>query len=104
MARVAPAVTISASWLRAPACRLTAVCDVPPPEGMAPKSAPAALPRPVASSSRLARGVGSSPRAKARPAAIVSVKLISAMPSAPAQSPAASETSGSVTDGSPVGM
>ena len=104
MARVTPAVTISASWLRAPAFRLTAVCDVPPPEGMAPRSAPAAFPRPVAKSSRLARGAGSSLRAKARPAATVSVKLISAMPRAPAQRPPARETSGSTTDGKPVGM
>ena len=39
----------------------------------------------------------------ARPAAIVSVKLISAMPSAAAQSVASSERSGIVSDGKPVG-
>ncbi len=60
VAAVAAAVTSWAICERAPARRFTAVCDIPPPDGIAPKNAPARLPPPVASSSRLARGSGSS--------------------------------------------
>ena len=42
--------------------RLTAVCDVPPPDGIEPRNAPTAFAAPVASSSRLGRGGGSSLR------------------------------------------
>ena len=104
VASVPAAVTISASCVRAPARRLTAVWDVPPPEGMAPRRAPAAFPSPVASSSRLALGGGSSVRAKARPAATVSVKLIRAMPMAPDQRASDIEKSGSVSEEKPFGM
>ncbi|MDT4854920.1 hypothetical protein FQZ97_892480 [compost metagenome] len=97
------AVTSPASCVRAPASRFTAVCVVPPPAGMAPSKAPPMLANPVATSSRLGCGVGSSLWAKARPAAIVSVKLISAMPMAAGQSWTSSCQSGSVTAGSPVG-
>jgi hypothetical protein len=98
------AVTISAAWVRAPASRLTAVCDVPPPAAIAPSSAPPALARPVASSSRFGRGAGSPLCANARPAAIVSVKLISAMPAAPGHSVAMRDASGRVRDGRPRGI
>ena len=72
--------------MRAPARRFTAVCDVPPPAGIAPKKPPADVGDAVASSSRFARGrrLVRSPRTRA-PAAIVSVKLISAMPTAAGQ-------------------
>ena len=100
---VAAAVTSPASCVRAPARRFTAVCEVPPPAGIAPRNAPPAFARPVASSSRFACGVGSPLSANARPAAIVSVKLISAMPRAAGQSCAISARFGSVSDGSPVG-
>jgi hypothetical protein len=82
VARVAAAVTTADTWLRAPAKRFTAVWLVPPPAGMAPSTAPQTFATPVASSSRFACSGGSSLRANARPAAMVSVKLISAMPSA----------------------
>ena len=62
------------------AARTTAVCEVPPPAGIAPSNAPPTFANPVATNSRLALIDGSVGRAKARPAAIVSVKLISAMP------------------------
>ena len=101
---VAPAVTSVASCVRAPARRFTAVCDVPPPDGIAPKRPPPALARPVARSSRFGRSGGSSDRAKARAAAIVSVKLMSAMPRAAGHSRATSGSSGSVTDGRPRGI
>ncbi len=102
--RVTAAVTSSATCVRAPARRLTAVWDVPPPAGMAPKKAPPALARPVARSSRLGLSSGSSVRANARPAAIVSVKLMRAMPRAPGQSRPASERSGSTGDGRPAAI
>ena len=86
VASAAPAVTSDAFCDRPPAARTTAVCDVPPPAGIAPNSAPPRLAAPVATSSRFALIGGSSGRAKARPAAIVSVKLISAIPSAPGTS------------------
>ena len=86
VASAAPAVTSEAGCDRPPAARTTAVCEVPPPAGMAPNSAPPRLAAPVATSSRLALIGGSTGCAKARPAAIVSVKLISAMPSAPGSS------------------
>ena len=91
---VIAAVTISANWVRAPASRFTAVWVVPPPPGIAPRSAPPAFAMPVASNSLLACGQGSSLRAKARPAAIVSVKLMSAIPKAPGQSCVARENAG----------
>ncbi len=47
---------------------------------------------------------GSPGREKARPAAIVSVKLISAIPSAPGANCATSERSGRVSDGNPGGI
>ena len=104
MVRSVPAaVTSSASWVRAPASRFTAVWVVPPPPGMAPRNAPPALAKPVASSSRFARGAGSPPWRKARPAATVSVKLIRAMPTAAGQSPWTSDRSGRVRGGRPVG-
>ncbi len=56
---------------------------------------------PVANSSTLGRGDGSSLATNARPAAIVSVKLINAMPTAPGHSCSASARSGSVNDGRP---
>jgi hypothetical protein len=58
---------------------------------------------PVASNSPLARSGGSSVRAKARPTAMVSVKLMSAMPSAPGHMAWASERSGKRNDGRPDG-
>jgi len=100
---VTVAATKPANCVRAPASRLTAVCVVPPPAGIAPRSAPPAFARPVASSSRLALGVGSSLSANARPAAIVSVKLINATPRAAGQRLATNAGSGSVSDGNPVG-
>ena len=80
------AVTSDAFCDRPPAARTTAVCEVPPPAGIAPNSAPPRLAAPVARSSRFARIGGSPGPAKARPAAIDSVKLMSAMPSAPGSS------------------
>ncbi len=53
---------------------------------MPPKTAPPAVANPVASSSWLGRNGGSPLRANARAAAIVSVKLISVIPSAPGHS------------------
>ena len=104
VATAAPAVTSDAFCDRPPAERTTAVCDVPPPAGIAPNSAPPRLAAPVATSSRLALIGGSSGRAKARPAAIVSVKLISAIPSAPGTNCSISARSGSVSDGKPCGI
>ena len=60
------------------------------------RAPPTAFARPVASSSRFGRSGGSSGLAKARAAAIVSVKLMSAMPSAAGQSRATSGRSGIV--------
>jgi hypothetical protein len=62
------------------------------------------LAHPVATSSRLASIVGSPAAAKLRAAAMVSVKLISAMPSAPGSSASTSAGSGQVSVGSPRGM
>ena len=45
------AVTSSANCVRAPAKRLTAVDVVPPPNGIAPKSAPPTFASPVAANS-----------------------------------------------------
>ena len=104
VARAAPAVTSEAFCECPPTARTTAVCDVPPPAGIAPSSAPPRFAAPVATSSRFASIGVSSPRANARPAAIVSVKLISAMPSAPGASCAASARSGRVGFGRPCGM
>ena len=72
--------------VRAPVMRLTAVWLMPPPAGIDPNNAPAAFAIPVAKSSALGRGAGSSVLANARPTAAVSVKLMSAMPSAAGQS------------------
>ena len=98
------AVTSDAFCDRPPAARTTAVCEVPPPAGIAPNSAPPRLAAPVAISSRLALIGGSAGPAKARPAAIDSVKLISAMPSAPGSNCSISARSGIVNDGSPCGI
>src|SRR6516165_3759427 len=78
--------------------------DVPPPAGIAPNAAPPKFARPVASNSRLGRGGGSWSATNARPAAIVSVKLISAIPSADGQRCSNSEKSGIVNDGKPSGI
>ena len=104
VATATPAVTREAFCEWPPAARTTAVCEVPPPAGIAPHSAPARLAAPVATSSRFALIGGSAGAANARPAAIVSVKLINAMPSAPGNSCCSSDTSGNVSDGSPCGM
>ncbi|MOA38764.1 hypothetical protein D3C78_1604800 [compost metagenome] len=48
---VMPAVTREAIGERAPAIRFTAVCDVPPPEGIAPKKELPTFAKPVANSS-----------------------------------------------------
>ncbi len=97
--------TIAAICVRAPVSRFTAVCDVPPPAGIEPNSAPPTLATPVANNSTLARGSGSSGAWKARPAAIVSVKLISAMPTAPGHNCCAIDQSvGIVSDGNPLGI
>ena len=104
MAAAAAAVTRDAFCVRPPTARTTAVCEVPPPAGMAPKKAPARLAAPVARSSRSALMGGSAGAAKARPAAIVSVKLINAMPSAPGKSCWTRPRLGSVIDGSDRGM
>lgn len=104
VARAAPAVTKEAFCVRPPAARTTAVSEVPPPAGMAPNSAPPRLAAPVATTSRLA-SMGASPRSwKARPAAMLSVKLISAMPSAPGSNCSISAGSGRVSDGKPCGI
>ena len=104
VASAAPAVTSEAFCDCPPAARTTAVCEVPPPAGIAPSSAPPRLAAPVAISSRLALIGGSAGRAKARPAAIVSVKLISAIPSAPGSSCSTSDRSGIVSAGRPCGI
>ena len=62
-------VTSPASWERAPASRFTAVCEVPPPAGMEPNSAPPALAKPVATSFAVPAFNACSPvAANARPA------------------------------------
>ena len=104
VAAAAAAVTSDAFCVRPPTARTTAVCDVPPPAGMAPKKAPAKFAAPVASSSRLGLIGGSVWMANARPAAIVSVKLIRAMPSAPGSNCSTKLGVGSVIDGSDCGM
>ena len=83
VATAVPAVTKDAFCDWPPAERTTAVCDVPPPAGIAPSRAPPRLAAPVATSSRFALTGGSAGPAKARLAAMVSVKLMSAIPSAP---------------------
>jgi len=104
VASAAAAVTSDAFCVRPPAARTTAVCDVPPPDGIAPNTAPARLLAPTATSSRLASTGGSPGAANARPAAIVSVKLISAIPAAAGNSCKASDRSGNVTEPIPCGM
>ena len=83
---VMAAVTSPDTWVRAPTMRFTAVWLMPPPAGIDPNNAPAAFAAPVASSSVLGRGAGSPGATNARPTAAVSVKLMSAMPSAAGQS------------------
>ena len=97
------AVTSCASWVFAPARRLTAVCDVPPPAGIAPNRPPPTLASPRASNSRLGTGRGSCGCANARPAAIDSVKLISAMPTAAGHICRTISSCGQVNDGRPRG-
>ncbi len=104
VASAAPAVTSDANCERPPAARTTAVCEVPPPAGMAPSSEPARLAAPTAISSRFGSTAGSSGRAKARAAAIDSVKLISAIPTAPGTRTCTSARSGSVSEGKPCGI
>ena len=104
VARVTPAVTRAATCVRAPALRFTAVCEVPPPPGMAPQSPPSTLAAPVATSSWLGSGRGSPGAVKARPAAIVSVKLMRAMATAAGHSGSRSARSGRTSAGSPPGM
>ncbi|MNE33712.1 hypothetical protein D3C80_1273990 [compost metagenome] len=98
------AVTAEAHWLRPPTERTTAVWEVPPPAGMLPQKAPPRLASPVATSSRFGLISGSPLPTKARPAAMVSVKLISAMPAAPGNSCNTRVRSGIVRAGRPVGM
>ena len=98
------AVTSPATWVRAPALAFTAVCEVPPPQGMAPKKPAATLAAPVASSSWSGSMRDSPRRWKARPAAMDSVKLIRAMPAAAGHNGNSSERSGSVNSGKPAGI
>ena len=98
------AVTAEASWLMPPTARTTAVWEVPPPAGMLPQKAPPRFASPVATSSRFGLISGSSLPTKARPAAMVSVKLISAIPAAPGSNCMTRVGSGIVRPGSPVGM
>ena len=86
VAAAAAAVTSDAICVCPPTARTTAVCEVPPPAGMAPNKAPSEVGGP--GSKKLAVGLDRRVpgEAKARPAAIVSVKLINAMPSAPGKS------------------
>ncbi len=65
----------------------------PAADGMLWKALPTTLASPMATSSRFGVGNGSPARTNARPAAIVSTKLISAMPTAAGQSVAARRTS-----------
>ena len=104
VANAAAAVTSEAFCERPPAALTTADCEVPPPAGIAPSSAPPRLAAPVATSSRLALIGGSEGFANARPAAIDSVKLISAMPKAPGARAAIRPGSGSVNAGRPCGI
>ena len=104
VARAAAAVTREVRCERPPAALTTAVCEAPPPAGIAPVSAPARLLAPTATSSRFASTGGSPGWAKARAEAIDSVKLISAIPAAAGASWMMSERSGSVIDGSPWGI
>ena len=67
VAAEAAAVTSDAFCVRPPTARTTAVCDVPPPAGMAPKKAPARLAAPVASSSRFGSIGGSARRGEGAP-------------------------------------
>ena len=81
------AVTRPAICVRAPVMRLTAVWDMPPPAGIEPRNAPGDVRQ------RRWRAIRDWAAAavrrfatNARPAAAVSAKLMSAMPSAPAHS------------------
>ncbi len=87
-----------------PAALTTAVCEVPPPAGMAPDNAPAKLATPSAINSRLALMGGSSLLENALAAAIDSVKLIKAIPSAPGTNCPIILKSGSVSAGKPCGI
>ena len=105
VASAAAAVTSDALCVRPPAARTTAVCDVPPPAGIAPNSAPPRLAAPVATSSRLASIGGSPGRANARPAAIDLGEAHQRDAERARQRAAAtSARSGSVIDGSPCGI
>jgi len=104
VAAAAAAVTSDDFCVLPPTARTTAVCEVPPPAGMAPRKAPHRLAAPLANSSRSALIGGSDDAAKALPAAIVSVKLIKAMPSAPGSNWCTRPKSGRVIDGNPCGI
>ena len=104
VASATPAVTRAATCVRAPAFRFTAVCEVPPPPGIAPKRPPSRFAAPVATSSWFGSGRGSPGAANARPAAIVSVKLMSAIATAAGQSASSSDSSGRTNGGRPLGM
>ena len=95
------AVTSAASCVRAPAFRLTAVWLVPPPAGIAPNNPPTKFAAPIASNSRFGAGRGSSPVANARAAAMLSVKLMSAIPHAAGHRIEASAIGGRTSEGSP---
>ena len=82
VASAVAAVTRPATWVFAPARRFTAVCDAPPPAGIAPSRPPAALASAGRDQLAVRRGRGSPGAANARPTAMVSVKLMSAMPAA----------------------
>src|SRR6185436_10376076 len=97
------ALVMQDTCVRAPVPRFVAVCEAPPPDGSAPRNPPTTLPAPVANNSMLGFNGGSSERAKARPTAIVSVKLMSAIPSAPGHMACANDRSGSLNDGNPDG-
>ena len=101
MASAVAAVTSEALCDCPPAARTTAVCEVPPPAGIEPSSAPPRLAAPLATSSRFASIGGSDERANARPAAMLSVKLMSAIPRAPGTSRPIRERSGIVSGGKP---
>src|SRR6185436_17625615 len=97
------ALVMQDNCVRAPVPRFVAVCEAPPPDGNAPRNPPTTLPAPVANNSTLGLSGGSSERANARLTAIVSVKLMSAIPSAPGHMASAIDRSGRRKDGNPEG-
>ena len=103
VARAPSEATAPQSGLLAPALSLTADCDVPPPAGIPPKRPPTTFAAPSATSSPSASGWGSPLRRNARPIATVSMKLMSAIPTAPGQSSWASDGTGAVKGGNPAG-